>query len=497
MARKYSVVRHTTPEGKVFIGVTYRPTWKYEHHYRGSILFEESKRFGWHNITHEMIASNLSREKAIKAKNKLIRKIGEENCLNQRAFHKKDITNPKNEKPMKEKEKQLSMMTSTANGVKLSLTFDNRYESASGYPIVIRVYKDKKWCYVPTGFKMPLDEFKHINGETEKALSEKFNYLKDWCVKSVSDGTFTLAGAKDCIKGKSHTSTLDGLLILKMNTLDKSGTKNNYTNTIKWVDKVYPNGLDVNNITPQTIGKIVKTLKNEGLADASINIYLSAIKASINYAIYKGLFDEKRYPFKKNAWEVDKITLPKSAKRDDRWIDKEEMRKVWDKFEETQNKYLGLFLFSYLAGGMNLADMMELKFTKEWIEKDTIRFVRAKTAHKKSDTIKLPVCSWMKKLIGILGTIPEEGKHIFPILENNTLERKCIIGGYIRVNLKRLGFPITMTYARHSFATIATKQKMPATMVEQCLGHSLTGVQSHYIAGWDTEEMLPYFEQLL
>lgn len=495
MAVKYSVIRHTTPEGKIFIAVTRHTTWKYEHHYRGSILFEESKRFGWHNITHEMVASNLPKEKAIKLKNKLIRRIGEDNCLNQRAFHKKENTNPKNEKQMKEK--QTSMMTSTANGVKLSLTFDNRYQSKSGYPIVIRVYKDKKWCYVPTGFKMPLDEFKHMSVDTEKILSDKFSTLKDWCARSVSDGTFSLEGAKSCLKDKANSTTLDGLLVIKMNTLSNKGTQQNYKSTMNWVDKAYPNGLDVKSITPRSIDKIVKLMKSEGSTDTTINVYLSAIKASLNYAIYKGLFDERCYPFKKNAWEADKLTIPASAKRDDRWIDKEEMREVWDKFLETKNIALGLFMFSYLSGGMNLADIMTLKFTNEWLTKDTIRFVRKKTAHKKATTIKLPVSSHIKKLLETLDIEPEDGKLVFSCLEGEYFKRKSLFATRINNTLHRYGFDISMTYARHSFATITTKMKMPATMIEEAMGHSLGGVQSHYIAGWDVEEMMPYFEQLL
>lgn len=395
------------------------------------------------------------------------------------------------------KERQFDMMTATANGVKLSLTFDNRYESKSGYPIVIRVYKDKKWCYVPTGFKMGVTDFKKMSPSEEKVLADKFSTLKDWCSKSVAEGTFTLNGAKECLKEKKKAATLSGLLELKRELVKGKATKQSYSSAKRWIDATYPNGLPVNQVSPQAIEKVIKNMRSNGISDTTLHIYLAVIKAAINYGMYKEIFDPKNYPFKKNQWECDKIALPKPTKRTDCWLNQDEIRDVWDKFLETKNQWIGLFMFSYLTGGMNLADMMELKFTKEWTTKKTIRFIRKKTAHKKSDTIAVPVSSHIEKLLDTLGIKAKEGEQVFSFLKGDYYVKKNCASLATRYQLKKNGFEVTMTHARHSFATIATKMKMPATMVEQSLGHSLTGVQSHYIAGWSVEEMAPYFEQLL
>lgn len=493
MRTRYVVTAHTTPEGKTYIGMSSRSTWKYEHHYRGSALEAEANRFGWHSITHTVIAEDLYKDKAIRLREKLIAEYGE-SCLNHRAFLK-DNVKPKKEKQMKER--QFDMMTATANGVKLSLTFDNRYESKGGYPIVIRVYKDKKWCYVPTGFKMGVSDFKRMTPSEEKVLADKFTVLKDWCAKSVAEGTFSLSGAKECLKEKKCASTLSGLMELKMATLTNMSSRRSYVSAKKWIDNTFPKGLSVNDVSPQSIEKIVKNMRDNDVNDTSMRIYLAVIKAAINYGMYKEMFDPKNYPFKKNQWECDKIVLPKAAKRSDRWLTIDEIREVWDKFIETKDRWLGLFMFSYLTGGMNLADMMDLKFTKEWLTKKTIRWVRKKTAHKKTDTITVPVSSHIEKLLNVMGIEPKEGTMVFDFLEGEYFSKKAVATMMIKSQLSKFKFGISMTYARHSFATIATKTRMPATMVEQAMGHSLSGVSSHYIAGWDVEEMKPYFEELL
>lgn len=268
---------------------------------------------------------------------------------------------------------------------------------------------------------------------------------------------------------------------------------------MNYVYKTFADGLPVDRINQTTVGEIVAKLKEDGKTDTTINVYLSCIKASLNYAIYKGFFEQSNYPFKKNAWECDKVAIPKSAKRQDRWIDQGEMQAIWNTFtantNKKSNKWLGVFLFSYLTGGMNLADLVDLKFTKEWTTKGVLRFTRKKTAHKKSDTIAVPVSSHVNNLLDIMGIEPIEGNPVFQFLQGEYYRAKSTAASNLNRILAKHG--ISMTYARHSFCMIATKTKMPASMVEQAMGHSMPGVSSHYLAGWNTDEMRPYFEQLL
>lgn len=63
----YSVYKHTTPSGKVYIGVTGKDP-KYRWHngngYRGQLFDKAIKKYGWDNIQHEIIYENLTAEEA-------------------------------------------------------------------------------------------------------------------------------------------------------------------------------------------------------------------------------------------------------------------------------------------------------------------------------------------------------------------------------------------------------------------------------------------------
>lgn len=495
----YSVVMHVTPELKVFIGISNSKSWIYEGMWRNTAIHDESKRFGWNNINHVLVEDGLTKERALQIRKRLI-EVGESACLNKKTVKGMDLdTNILNSKNMK-KEKRSELMASTVNGVKLSLTFDNRYESKTGYPVVIRVYKDRVWTYVKTGFSMTANEFKRCDNDTMQALEQKYQIVRDWCMKSMSDGSFSVKDAKNCLIGNKPKNTLVELIKLKMETVNGKSTLTSYDSTIKYVLKVFPDGLPVKSISHITLNDIIKRMKLDGRADTTVNIYMSIIKASINYAIYKGLFEESKYPFKKNPWECDKISLPKSAKRQDRWVDIDEIRAIWDKFVENKNKmkrdrWIGIFLFSYLTGGMNLADIVELRYTKEWITKGIIRWTRRKTAHKKNDTIAIPVCSKLNELLEIMGSTPKEGELVFKFLEGDYYSTKAKAATCANRILKEFG--VSMTYARHSFCTIMNKLGAPYSMVEAAMGHSTSGVSSHYIAPYTPEEMLPWFEKLI
>ena len=64
----YCVYKHTTPSGKVYIGITSKKPekrWNYGNGYVGNeYFFKAIKKYGWDNITHEILLSGLSRDEA-------------------------------------------------------------------------------------------------------------------------------------------------------------------------------------------------------------------------------------------------------------------------------------------------------------------------------------------------------------------------------------------------------------------------------------------------
>lgn len=74
---KYIVYKHTSPSGKVYIGITKRDDpkkrWKYGHGYvHNKYFYNAILKYGWNNIEHQILASDLSLEEAAKLEKELI-----------------------------------------------------------------------------------------------------------------------------------------------------------------------------------------------------------------------------------------------------------------------------------------------------------------------------------------------------------------------------------------------------------------------------------------
>lgn len=74
----YIVYKHTTPSGKVYIGITRQKItkrWKNGKGYEGCTAFYRAVlKYGWQNIEHEIIAEGLTKEKACTMEQELIAK---------------------------------------------------------------------------------------------------------------------------------------------------------------------------------------------------------------------------------------------------------------------------------------------------------------------------------------------------------------------------------------------------------------------------------------
>lgn len=72
----WSVYIHTAPNGKVYVGITGRPPherWANGYNYRfNKEFYSDIKKYGWNNIMHEVVFSDLSKELAQSKEKELI-----------------------------------------------------------------------------------------------------------------------------------------------------------------------------------------------------------------------------------------------------------------------------------------------------------------------------------------------------------------------------------------------------------------------------------------
>lgn len=74
--KKWIVYRHTSPSGKVYVGITSQKAqtrWQYCNGYKVCSIFHKAiKKYGWSNFTHEILLDGISKEHAIYTEKYLI-----------------------------------------------------------------------------------------------------------------------------------------------------------------------------------------------------------------------------------------------------------------------------------------------------------------------------------------------------------------------------------------------------------------------------------------
>ncbi len=75
--RLYTVYTHTSPSGKVYVGITsqlVKARWKYGYGYKKCCIFYLAiQKYGWNNIEHKIILENISESHAKYAEKYLIK----------------------------------------------------------------------------------------------------------------------------------------------------------------------------------------------------------------------------------------------------------------------------------------------------------------------------------------------------------------------------------------------------------------------------------------
>ena len=75
----YSVYVHTTPSGKMYVGITkQKPEYRWGRNgikYKTQVFYRAIEKYGWDNIDHEIIAEHLTKEEAENFEIKLIDKL--------------------------------------------------------------------------------------------------------------------------------------------------------------------------------------------------------------------------------------------------------------------------------------------------------------------------------------------------------------------------------------------------------------------------------------
>jgi len=211
-------------------------------------------------------------------------------------------------------------------------------------------------------------------------------------------------------------------------------------------------------------------LREDGCSISTIAIYMRNIRVLYNDAIKRDKIDFGLYPFRK--FEVSKRLKPIVKKRNlsIEIIKFIKERELTDSLEILARD---IFLLSFYLIGANLKDIYNL----EYIKNGRIHYNRAKT--KREYNIKLfpQTQELIEKYRGNKKLL------IFQELYSNHRNLNKIVNKKLQSIAKELKINenITTYYARHSWATIASKLDISKDVIQHALGHGNRTVTDLYI----------------
>jgi Site-specific recombinase XerD len=397
------------------------------------------------------------------------------------------------------------MFSYSKDGIIVSACIDTRKVNAHGkYPVKIRVNYKRVREYFPTGKVLTKEEWETLPEQRSRHFKDvrediqsSFELVKTNVELLADKGEFSIHLLKTRM-GKNIGDTLNEAIQAKIDLLTENeqiGTMSTYKSTLRFVSEFAGNGVPFNAVTPQWLTKCeMFWLKSQNYT--TIGIYMRNIRAMMNEAKKNGIIKESQYPFGKGKYEIKTGESRKKA------LTIEQIGKI-SHFEdglEATKKYRDLWMFSYFCNGINVADLLKLKYSN--IVDDEICFVRQKTERtsKKPKVIRATLIDQLKDIITQWGNPYHPDNYIFPFLNGNetALERKKItqdVTKRINKKIKRisqaLGFGdnrISTYTARHSYATVLKRSGANIYYISESMGHSDLKTTEHYLASFEPDE---------
>lgn len=395
------------------------------------------------------------------------------------------------------------MIKVVKNGVVVSVLLDTRTANKEGtYPVKIKVYFQGKPKYYSTGICMSTKD------ELEEALeskSKKNIEIQDIIGKELSRilknvdilverGTFSFSNLNNML-GKNIGGTLNEMISAKIKELDneeKFGSSAFYKGTLSLLKRYMKHDVPINEVTVEWLNGLEKfILKTANQTTVAMN--MRNIRATMNIAKQVGVIRESDYPFGRGKYQIKEGSGKKKA------LNKKQLKAIaeYSDGSMTTEFYRDLWLFIYFCNGLNVADLISLKFSD--IQNGEISFIRKKTKDRTRDVKRIyaAITPEMYSIINKWGNDPKKSVYIFPFLKPSDSaweheKKKKNLTKLINKRMKMIGEKLNLgkitTYvARHTYATILRNEGVPISIISPMLGHSSVTTTEIYLADLESE----------
>lgn len=413
--------------------------------------------------------------------------------------------------------------------VKVSLYLDTRRKKDNGsFPVKIRVYdtSTKKARLYTTKFDLQEKDFNKIffpepgqrlRTEEKDIQSDLRELESEYKEKAQSLKVFTF----DAFESLFEIKTGDVInvffhyesKILDLKSSDRYGTALTYDSSLKSL-KAYlkdksgkePKQLYFQDVTVKFLEKYEDWMTGKkGKSLTTVGIYLRGLRVIFNQALEAKIIEREIYPFGVRRYEIPASSNTKKA------FDSSQLQTLFQavpKIQE-QEKARDFWFFSFVCNGMNVKDIIFLKWKN--IKDDQIEFIREKTKRTKKakqKVIQVPLTDFAKNFLEKYGNeSKEKSSYIFSIINDGMTEeeknrKSKNFTKFINQHLKHLAKDNGLTedistyWARHSFATTAIRKNASLEFVSEAFGHSDLKTTKNYFAGFEDKTKKDILEDI-
>lgn len=249
-----------------------------------------------------------------------------------------------------------------------------------------------------------------------------------------------------------------------MNTEDRKKSYKLYSIACGKLIKHMKEDFPLVQLTPAHIQSFADAMKEDGLKETSIKIYLTLIKVVLNYAQKMNYVNYQVHPFvlfKMPAGNVRELDLTV-----------EELKRIRDVklMKNVQIMTRDVFMLTYYLGGINLRDLMEYDFTNH----DSMRYIRHKTRNSKKNENEIAFSIQPEAQRIINKYISENGRLTFGIHSSYEKVYSLIFRHINKVTaLAGINRKISYYSARKTFAQHGYDLGIEIEKIEYCIGHSM------------------------
>lgn len=395
------------------------------------------------------------------------------------------------------------MYKDSKDGITVLTVLDTRRPKQSGlFPVKVQVGYKRVQKYYTTGKELSVADWERLPVTKLTKLTEIRTSIKnsfDLIWKNVDDlakeGTFTF-DALNVRLSRSSGETVNTAFRVKIDSLESEeriGSAEYYKSVLKAVENFGGAKIPIENITVDWLKKYEKFLLKDK-NHTTVGMHMRAIRAIMNDAKKAGQIKEAQYPFGRDRYEIKTGESKKKA------LTLAQIGQIvsYTDGTNTTDCYRDLWFFIYLCNGINVADLVQLKFKN--IVDGEICYIRKKTERttRTIKEIRAIVTPEMQAIIDRWGNEPKPGNYIFPYLtgEETARQQKVRTADVTRRINRRmkligeaLGIDGISTYtARHSFATVLKRSGANIAYISESLGHNDLKTTEHYLAGFEKEE---------